>query len=55
MSQFVLKIKLGNDAMQTQGDIAEALINAAHRIEYNGLDGVIMDVNGNSVGYYNLR
>ena len=33
MSQFLLKINLGNDAMQTGSDIAEALRDIAKTIE----------------------
>jgi hypothetical protein len=58
MSQFTLTIDLGNDAMSTPSDIADALRKLAGRIEtidgYLG-DGVVRDVNGNTVGHWALE
>jgi hypothetical protein len=55
MDEFTLTIRLGNDAMQTGGDVAEALRKLADRIDtYRdgsfGANGRIMDANGNDVG-----
>jgi hypothetical protein len=52
---FTLKIKLGNEAMQTGEDIAEALQRIAGKLKYIGYPssndyGNIRDVNGNRVG-----
>jgi hypothetical protein len=49
--KFILTIELGNDAMQTEMDIANALREIASRITLTGKDGgVIRDENGNTVG-----
>lgn len=58
--QFILKIELGNEAMQTPQDIAQALREAA-----GGLDGLvpeatrasgsIRDLNGNRVGKWEIK
>jgi hypothetical protein len=64
MSQFVLKINLGNDAMQTGYNIASALTKTARTIEdigyllnpeMNGEHGPIMDINGNKVGHWEIE
>lgn len=55
---FVLKITLGNDAMKSADDIAEALRNAALRISYIGdcsTFGVVHDLNGNTVGGWEIQ
>jgi hypothetical protein len=51
--RFALEIKLGNAAMQSGPDVADALRKVADRIE-NGLEarGRIRDANGNTVGEY---
>jgi hypothetical protein len=52
--QFTLKIKLGNDAMKTRFDIA----NALNRVALNVVGAVdtakIYDANGNAVGEWKL-
>lgn len=49
-SQFELHITMGNEAMQTNEDVAFALHMVADRIS-RGVDGSkIMDQNGNCVG-----
>lgn len=59
--RFKLIIELGNDAMQTADELAEALRNAATRIEtqYNELSsgqyGGVKDVNGNNVGEWEVE
>ena len=52
MNEFTLRIKLGNEAMQTPGDVADRLLAVANRLNC-GLDrrsGKILDYNGNVVG-----
>jgi len=59
MPQFVLKINLGNEAMQTGNDIAKALhivglqINSNYSPVVRG-SGNIRDINGNTVGKYEV-
>jgi hypothetical protein len=52
ITKIVITVNLGNDAMQSEIELAAALRNTARRIEQNGLEKVtkVMDVNGNSVG-----
>lgn len=55
---FVLKIQLGDDAMQTPSDVADALRATAEAIEMSGLErryGRVVDINGNSVGEWELQ
>lgn len=47
---FELSIDLGNAAMQTPGDVVEALIQVTARIGMGETEGRIKDRNGNSVG-----
>lgn len=53
---FKLEIALGNEAMQTGSDVAEALRFIAGRVEANdpirSASGMIQDNNGNRVGTY---
>lgn len=52
MNEFTLRIKLGNDAMQTPEDVAANLRAVANRLNW-GADlqsGEILDYNGNKVG-----
>ena len=54
---MTLKIKLGNDAMQTPEDIADALRRTADRITDSVLNGAtfnIRDTNGNTVGQWKV-
>lgn len=56
MGEFVLRIKLGNEAMQSAEDVAWALRQLAHRLEQPGpTDGKVIDLNGNSVGTWTLE
>ena len=52
MNEFTLRIKLGNDAMQTQEDVGEVLRAVANRLDYvmDRSNGEIRDYNGNKVG-----
>lgn len=57
MSAFKLSIELGNDAMQTSQDIANALNGVAARLKDVGtspMHGVIRDINGNRVGEWEV-
>lgn len=59
MPQFILKIRLGNDAMSTDDDIVKALRDVAKTIYYDGTyykpRKYIRDINGNVVGHYEVR
>ena len=49
---FYLRIELGNEAMQTPDDIADALLKVATQVRDGRVEGGINDINGNSVGRY---
>jgi hypothetical protein len=51
-SMFALYIELGNDAMCSPDDIAEALEKVAKKVRGGATDGRIVDVNGNVVGEF---
>jgi cytochrome c-type biogenesis protein CcmH/NrfF len=53
--KFVLTINIGNDAMQSNLDIALALREVADRVEEGQNTGKIQDYNGNKVGRYDLE
>ena len=59
--KFVLEIKLGNDAMQTWGDLARTVRDALEHARGSecppegGERGKIMDDNGNAVGWWVVR
>lgn len=60
--RFMLAITLGNDAMQTGEDVADALRAVAAQLEQHGTitedDAVqvgIRDLNGNSVGTWKVE
>jgi hypothetical protein len=56
--KFVLKIELGNEAMKSRTDIAEALetvastLSAYPRKSMSGDEGKVRDQNGNTCGSY---
>lgn len=52
--KFTLEIELGNDAMQTSDDVAEALANVTNSLLDGLTSGAIRDANGNTVGKWNL-
>lgn len=62
---FTLTIRLGNAAMQTGEDIADALRNAADKLadgygmdyldEWTGLGAAVYDANGNKVGRWGIE
>jgi hypothetical protein len=51
---FVAFIELGNDAMQSPDQIADALLQAVRGLRCGRGNGIISDFNGNRVGYWNL-
>ena len=57
---FNLKIRLGNDAMQTRADIEAALRDLGQNLRYmsdppaNGDGGLVRDINGNTVGLWKV-
>ena len=55
--KFTLSINLGNDAMQTNGDVAVALQSLAESLvgnKRNAYCGEIYDENGNMVGSWQV-
>lgn len=54
---FVLKIELGNDAMRTPRNLADALVLVAVKLKHvKGItQGNILDINGNSVGSWEVQ
>lgn len=53
--QFTLKIELGNDAMRTNEDVAEALANVARVFDLTTPgDAPIFDRNGNTIGSWKV-
>ena len=57
MAQFILKISLGNEAMQTGQDITDTLTRLHFERYYSvdGLSGCVRDVNGNTVGSWQVK
>jgi len=49
---FILKIEMGNDAMQTTEDISEALDRVKSKLKSGREYLTIVDKNGNTVGRY---
>ena len=55
MPKFILEINLGNEGMKEDIDIAGALERCAAFIRTDGLwDSSIRDINGNTVGHYEV-
>lgn len=56
-TEFTLTLKLGNVAMQTPADIAEALRQVANRLDAAGVyaNEIIMDLNGARVGTWEIK
>ncbi len=58
--KVTVEVELGNDAMQTAGEVLRALtasfrINASANVRMcAGEEGVVMDVNGNRVGKWEV-
>ena len=55
MDTLEVKITTGNDAMQTDDEIAQALMRVAHRVRDGSIAGKVADINGNTVGSYEFR
>ncbi len=52
MPDFILKISLGNEAMNTPIDVGVALGRVSSRLLRGDTAGQIRDLNGNTVGSY---
>lgn len=52
---FTVTIRLGNDAMQTQEDVARALRTVAAKLDTGETEGKIRDDNGNTVGEFKFN
>jgi hypothetical protein len=58
--EFTLRIDLGNDAMRTNGDVADALRDLAVKFDRYGTDECVpegsnvRDANGNPVGRWEI-
>lgn len=50
--RFTMEITMGNAAMLTPQDVAEALKVVAGRLESGDEHGMIHDLNGNRVGWF---
>jgi hypothetical protein len=60
MPQFILKITLGNEVMQTGGDIARAIRAMSFDIDWRGfvihtVPYHVKDINGNTVGSWQVK
>jgi hypothetical protein len=53
-TMFKLEITMGNDAMQTPYDVAEALRDVLLPLDNGGTYGTVRDANGNVVGGWTL-
>jgi hypothetical protein len=54
LESFELEIELGNESMQTAEDVALALRNVAYGLEAGKTEGRVTDINGNTVGAWNI-
>jgi hypothetical protein len=52
---FTLTIEMGSAAMQTAEDIGETLHDIATDVLSGRTNGVVRDVNGNTVGEYGIQ
>ena len=60
---FILTVELGNDAMRTHGDVANAIVASLSRAAVRSgkhdmvkhEEGTVLDVNGNSVGHWDVE
>lgn len=53
--KLTIEIKIGNDAMRTPHDLAEAVLRASQGIRAGRGSGKIYDDNGNVVGFWEIR
>lgn len=49
---FTLTVEMGNDAMRTPVDLADAVAAVARRVAVGERVGDVRDLNGNTVGNY---
>jgi hypothetical protein len=54
LESFTLRIGMGNAAMLTPEDVAEALRSVARQLDDGYGDGAVVDANGNRVGEWLL-
>lgn len=52
---FTLSIRLGNDAMQTAGDLGEVVAYVSERLDRGDTEGGIHDAYGNRVGSFEVK
>jgi hypothetical protein len=52
---FVLRIRLGNEAMASLDDVAAALRDIAAKLDMGHGGGNILDYNGNVVGTFDIK
>lgn len=50
--EFKLEISLGNDAMQNERHVGEAVMGVGEAVKNGRMAGSVRDVNGNTVGTY---
>lgn len=57
MDIFVLRIRLGNDSMNSPSDVSKALSQTAVDVlfDWNNFGKLILDENGNSVGSWSIH
>lgn len=53
-NKFSLTIEFGNGTMQTADDVAEALLRVIARLQDGHTEGTVRDLNGNTVGHFEL-
>lgn len=53
--EFGVLIHLGNEAMVSPNDVADALEQVQYRLKHGITAGKILDVNGNTVGAFGFR
>lgn len=54
MDKFTLTITMGNDAMQDEIDVIQALRQVIHKLGDMRTSGEVLDANGNAVGKFQL-
>lgn len=53
-NRFNVEIRLGNDAMQTNEDVATALVEITSQMQQGKHYGSVFDANGNIVGNWGI-
>ena len=58
MTQFLLKIDIGNSAVKSGYNVSNLLLGVANKIQYEhditGAGGNIHDINGNAIGTWKV-